>query len=399
MEVEAMVFEEGNQVFLERTCIEHGRFVTFVENDAEFYKRIMNKEYRKGKAHFQKLALPITYKCNLTCRYCYAKGIENGIPTDMNPDDFLRLVVWAKDRGWKHIRFLGGEPTIHPHFTEMLDICYRNKMYLNMSTNNLFSSQIGAKLDKYKSRIMHISLNYVLDDLDNKQKLIFRDNLKQLHILKIPFELSYIISYLDDNWLEIFKDARLYRPMCIRVSIAIPRLSKQISVSELTSHFKSISYKIFEFQENCIRFNIPFYIYRPLMPCMFSLEEWQSLKGAFPFICFTRCPLGAMGDYSATVVVNPDLSMFPCIAVFIKGPYIFSFKNRKEISNFYKERIKQLLSEPAMQLCENCEKRKRFLYELGKETNADLKSSFGDTLCQGGYLNFKENAQSLCYLE
>lgn len=342
----------------------------------------------------QTLRVSITYRCNLVCRYCYANGLETNFPEDMRLEDFLHLVVWAKKRGWKYIRLLGGEPTIHPHFIEMLDICYHNKMRVSIPTNNLFSSQIGKKLDK--SRIDYITLNYALEPLDNKQKLIFRDNLKQLVARKIPFELSYIISHNDDDGLEIFEDARLYRPMCIRVSIAIPGLSKQISISELVSNFKSISYKIFKFQENCIKLSIPFYIYRPLMPCMFSPKEWQRLKGSFPFICFTRCPLGAMGDYSATVVVNPDLSIFPCIAVFIKGPNIFRFKDRNEISAFYKDKIKHMLSEPLMELCKNCERRSKFLYDLKKGKDSDLRSCFNETLCQGGCLSFKQNAQSLC---
>ncbi|MBM3254327.1 MAG: radical SAM protein, partial [Candidatus Omnitrophica bacterium] len=343
------------------------------------------------------LMVSITYRCNLSCRYCYVKGIKNDIPTDMSLRDFLSLAVWAKDKSWNRIRFLGGEPTIHPDFAEMLDICYKNKIYVSISTNNTFSPQIGAKFNK--SWMSGVLINYVLSSLDHKQKTIFRNNLEQLNAQGIPFEFSYIISHLDDNWLEIFKDAKLYRPMRIRVSVVIPGLSKQTSVSELINNFHLISYKIFEFQENCIKLNIPFYIYRPLMPCMFSRDEWQRLKGDFPFICFTRCPLGAMGDYSATVVINPDLSIFPCIAVFLKGPNIFTFKDRKGISGFYKEKIKQMLSEPLMELCKNCERHRKFTYNLAKGVNSDLNSCFDESLCQSGCLNFKEDAQSLCHME
>jgi len=364
-------------------------------------KQIFFQRYLRGVESIftfkQILRVCITYRCNLICRYCYAKGIENNFSNDMNLKDFLNLVIWAKDRGWKIIRFLGGEPTIHYHFREMLDICYQNKMYVGMSTNNIFSSQIGIKLDK--SWIDFFSINYVFDALDNKQKSVFRDNLKQLAVKEIPFDLSCIISNREDNWSEIFKDALHYKAMCIRASIVIPGLSKQTSISDLTCNFKLISQKIFKFQESCIKLNIPFYIYRPLMPCMFSSEEWQRLKGSFPFICYTRCPLGAKGDYSSTVVVNPDLSIFPCIAVFMKGPNVLSFKDREEISNFYKDKIKQILSEPLMDLCKTCERRRNFLYDLEKGSTSDLKSCFDENLCQGGCLSFKENAQSVCQME
>ena len=131
---------------------------------------------------------------------------------------------------------------------------------------------------------------------------------------------------------------------------------------------------------------------------MFSAKEWKRLKGAFPFICFTRCSLGARGDYSTGIVVNPDLSIFPCISVFLKGPNIFTFKDRKGISSFYKDKIKQMLSEPSMEFCETCIRHRKFISDLERDTASDLKSTFSEALCQGGCLSFKENAQSLCQL-
>jgi sulfatase maturation enzyme AslB (radical SAM superfamily) len=109
----------------------------------------------------QTLRICITYRCNLTCQYCYARGLEKDMPIDMSVDTFLKLVLWAKEKGWKDIRFLGGEPTIHPYFTEMLNICYKNKMNVGMSTNNIFSSQIASKFDT--TRIRYISINYTFD--------------------------------------------------------------------------------------------------------------------------------------------------------------------------------------------------------------------------------------------
>lgn len=344
------------------------------------------------------LRVCITYRCNLECHYCYIKGIENSFLRDMTPEDFLSLVLWAKDRGWNHIRFLGGEPTIHPYFTKMLEACYSNEMFVTLATNNLFPSRSLPILDN--RWVDSLTINYNASQrLNNERLAVFKENLRQLYKQKIPFEFSYTIDHQNDNLREIFEDTKLYRPMSIRVSLAIPGLSKQTSISELTSNFKSISRKVFEFQENCIKLNIPFYIYRPLMPCMFSSQEWKNLKGTFPFICFIRCPLGAMGNYSTTIVVNPDLSIFPCIAVFIKGPNIFTFKNREEISSFYREKIKQMLSEPSMELCRTCASHKKFISNLERGINSDLKSSFSDGLCQGGCLNFKESAQSLCQLE
>ena len=358
------------------------------------FQRVFRGPEPLARAFTKTLRVCGTYRCNLTCQYCYVRGLEKKFPEDMTIDNFLKLVLWAKNRGWEAIRFLGGEPTIHPYFSEMLDICYKNKMYIQMATNNTFSSQITSKLDRMW--VDCISVNYIFDILNNDQKVIFENNLKHFSIKRIPFEFSYVIGYQDNNQLENFLHAERYRPRSIRASIAIPGLSKQTSISEVKNNFRAISSKIFEFQKKCIKLGIPFYIYRPIVPCLFSGEEWQRLKGFFPFMCFTKCPLGLRGDYSSTIVVNPDLSMFPCVAVFNKGPNILSFKDRREISFFYKEKVKLMLKEPLFDLCKNCEQHENFLGSLEKGVKSDLKSCSSKKICQGGCLSFRKNAQSLC---
>ena len=361
------------------------------------YQRLRRSPEVLAAVFSRTLRVCLTYKCNLDCRYCYAKGMKNDFPKDMSPKEFLELINWMKEKGWRCVRFLGGEPTFHPQFSEILDICYRNKVFFSISTNNTFPLHIGLKLDK--QWLMYVTVHYVYDTLDNKRKAIFKDNLRQLSQRNIPFEISYIIGYHDNNWLEIFEMAKLYKPVVIRVSIEVPGLAKQMSSSGLVDNFRLIAKRIFDFQKNCLKQNIPFYILRPLASCMFFPKEWENLKGTFPFVCYTRCPLGAMGDYSQAVVVNPDLSVFPCIAVFLKGPNIFNFKDKKEISDFYKTRIKQMLSEPFMELCKSCEKHNKFVCSLEKGANSDLKSTYDEGICQAGCLSFNKSSQMLCCIE
>jgi len=366
------------------------------------WKQVFYQRYHRCPEHTESifcntLRVCITYRCNLSCRYCYAKGMENKIPGDMSPKDFLRLINWMKGKGWHYIRLLGGEPTFHPEFAEILDICCCQKVYFSLSTNNIFSPQVGLKLNK--PWLTHVTVNYVFSELDNERKSIFKYNLSQLSEKKIPFELSYIIGYQDNNWAEIFETVKLYKPVSLRVSIEVPGLAKQISTPGLIENFGLIYTKIFELQKNCLKQNVPFFVFRPLMPCMFSPGQWKSLKNIYKFVCFTRCPLGVKGDYSKTLVINPDFSILPCIAVFLKGPSIFSFGDRNEISDFYKKKIKEMLSEPLMESCKACDKHANFIGNLEKEKNTNLNSSYSDKICQAGCLSFKNSSQTLYCLE
>lgn len=340
------------------------------------------------------LSVCITYRCNLICKYCYAKGLTNEMPMDMNIDDFNRLVIWAKANGFSIIRLLGGEVTTHPQFTEILKICYRNRMFVNLFTNNLFSPQIIPKLESFW--LAGIFINYILGNLkgDTEKVRLFRRNLQQLRMRRIPFGFGYILSPQNENWLEMLKDVEVYKPRYIGISLSIPGFSKQISISEIFSEINSIPSKIFKMQENCTKLDTPFFIYRPLLLCMFSQEQWQRLRSTFPFVVFSRCPIGYRDNYATALMVNPDLSVFPCPSVFIKGPNIFSFKDRDTISQFYKEKLKPLLSKPLMDSCKNCDAHREFVSSL--EEGSKSKSSFDEGMCQGGCLDFKEEVQMPC---
>jgi MoaA/NifB/PqqE/SkfB family radical SAM enzyme len=77
-----------------------------------------NSSYSE-RLHF--LWLEITEKCNLQCIHCYAgSGPHGRLEGDMHLNDWLRVLDEAYELGCRSIQFIGGEPTLHPHFKEIL---------------------------------------------------------------------------------------------------------------------------------------------------------------------------------------------------------------------------------------------------------------------------------------
>jgi len=343
------------------------------------------------------LRVCITYKCNLRCSYCYACGLEKDFPQDMTVENFKKLISWAKSNRWTVIRFLGGEPTSHPDFSEMLDICRQNQMRIGMATNNIYPTSLLSRIDRIHKQFF--SINYNNDFLDKKQKKIFEDNLQQLSAKKMLFEFSLVIDRKSVDLKNLFTLANKYKPIAIRASIAIPGFSGDRSLEELRKNFGAVFGQIAKIQEQCIKLEIPFYMYRPLLPCLFESGQWEKLKRVFPFVCFTRCPIGVKGDYAQAVVVNPDLSIFPCIAIFVKGPNILSFDSRQQISEFYKDALKKKISAPLMDECKSCQKHEKFLKSIQEPRQQKTTSYYEETLCQGGCLSFREGVHSGCNAE
>ncbi len=71
--------------------------------------------------------LEITEKCNLTCTHCYAdSGPRGELQGAMSHSDWLGVIDEAAALGCRQLQFIGGEPTLHPHISSLLDHASRS---------------------------------------------------------------------------------------------------------------------------------------------------------------------------------------------------------------------------------------------------------------------------------
>lgn len=139
-----IVFEDGNVYMLKR-CQEHGNSKVLIADDIEYYKNIRN--YNKpsetpykfnSKTHYgcpydcglcpdheQHSCLTIveiTDRCNLTCPTCYAGSSPTyGRHRSLKEVKSMLDIIVENEREPDVVQISGGEPTLHPHFFEILD--------------------------------------------------------------------------------------------------------------------------------------------------------------------------------------------------------------------------------------------------------------------------------------
>ena len=73
------------------------------------------------------LTINLNDTCNLNCRWCYNQGNSDKIM------DFTRFVSFYKrviKDNLSDIVLIGGEPTIHPRFIDILDVIENKKISL-----------------------------------------------------------------------------------------------------------------------------------------------------------------------------------------------------------------------------------------------------------------------------
>ena len=105
----------------------------------------------------------LTEGCNLACRHCWmgprydATGRQH--PT-LSVEVFETAIREAKPLGLSGVKLTGGEPLLHPHFTQLLEIIRREGLKLIIETNGLLCTpEIAAEIAKSPDRFVSVSID------------------------------------------------------------------------------------------------------------------------------------------------------------------------------------------------------------------------------------------------
>ncbi len=171
-----IIFENGN-VYMTKTCKQHGFQKILIATDKDFYKQIRN--YNKAseyplKPHTEtKYGCPydcgicpdheqhsclslveVTDRCNLTCPTCYAgSSPTHGRHRTLDEIEAMFDTIVRSEGEPDVVQISGGEPTIHPQFFEILDIAKRKPIkHLMLNTNGMkiaADEEFTARLASY----------------------------------------------------------------------------------------------------------------------------------------------------------------------------------------------------------------------------------------------------------
>jgi len=160
--VDAKIVFEGDNVYMLKNCREHGFEKVLIATDVEYYKNIRN--YNKPseiplqfntKTHYGcpydcglcvdheqhgcLTVVEITDRCNLSCPTCYAMSSPHyGRHRTVEEVERMLDIIVANEGEPDVVQISGGEPTIHPHFFDVLDIAKSKPIkHLMVNTNGI----------------------------------------------------------------------------------------------------------------------------------------------------------------------------------------------------------------------------------------------------------------------
>jgi len=307
---------------------------------------------------YPQLRIAITYRCNNSCAYCSTGVANRETGSDMTVEDFRRGLIWFKKQNIRKILLTGGEPFIHKDIKEVLGFCDELKFNTHILTNGLL---ITPELKKHiKDKAVFLILNVNLDE----SYYALKRNVSGIHEKIIM--LRYNFRKKPEDYTLLFKMAKECS-VSIRFGFTVP---SRYTDNECYSFKDMLAYKyqIMDFVRLSRLSLVKVHFARPLARCIFNEEEWRYLRkfsGAK-----SRCLVGYSGNYASRAIVNPDLSVDVCYASLFKARSIFDFKDYKDLSSYFKDKIDTLRKKPLINKCNNC----RY---------------YKDSSCQGGCLVYK----------
>jgi len=206
--VDAEINARDNKIFLSKTCKEHGFFEALLYGDAEMYMDSL--KYNKPgtipvetqtevvdgcpldcglcpdhKQHACVGLIEVNSDCNLDCPICFADSGHQ-------PDGFsltheqvavgLKTFVDSEGGEAEMLMLSGGEPTIHPHILDFIDMALEaNVKHVILNTNGIKIAKNKAFCKQLAEREVGIYLQFDGFELETHMQIRGRDlrNIKQ----------------------------------------------------------------------------------------------------------------------------------------------------------------------------------------------------------------------------
>lgn len=265
--------------------------------------------------------------CNLNCTYCFAnefvnnpeeiKNIHN--KNNISIEDFKKALDFTVKSGGDAVGIIGGEPTMHPQFTEIMETAinhnginsvtlFTNGITLDQHMHFLNSPKVGVlinanaphdtgdkKFELLCNSIEVLSKNYLLDKVT-----------LGINMYKEDFEYQYIVDLL-----------KRYNMSRVRTAIAVPNDLESRQMNAL-GYFRAMKPRVFEFFTELEKIKVmPTYDCNLMPVCVTTPEEkkWLMKFWEFEEKANQRCNITDNPSCSPVIDILPDLTCVRCFGM------------------------------------------------------------------------------------
>lgn len=249
-----------------------------------------------------------TLRCNLSCTFCFNRGIRT--VKDISITDCARVVGCVADIGIKEIDILGGEPTLHSDFLEIVNLIWKRNLKATISSNGRSVHLLERLSHTYKKDQIRIGVSLNSGSVPGK-----------LH--------EYII-----------KHKPLLKSVC----------SKEATIPESAGQYLSLPdlrYYLLFMDSVCqdhLKMSLPFCEFLKRLNGLKSIHK--NVEGVFcsgflpdskkyPVLQYVRCPAG-----TTKLSIMPNGAVYPC--------YLFARYDNYRLGNILNDDFSRIWKNPIL---------------------------------------------------
>jgi radical SAM protein with 4Fe4S-binding SPASM domain len=253
--------------------------------------------------------LLLTRKCVRRCPYCFAAQYMSESTSDvLGWNDFIYVLDFYERNGHRMVSMLGGEPTTHPHATQLMDYALQRGFDVRVFTSGIVPGPTRERIAELlqthgqKRRFMFIvNVNAPSETPESEckaqvefLKLVKKRASLSFNIYQPNFDLGFAFEYIADYALM----------PSLRLGLAHPVASATEGNAHLApSDYRAVADRLASF--------FPSFDERNVVPdfdcgfpiCMFSDERLGALVRLRAKFNWTCAPIFDIG---------PDLDIWPC---------------------------------------------------------------------------------------
>lgn len=296
--------------------------------------------------------------CNLKCDYCFAHNLLNKEIKNMSIDNYLSILNFLKKSNEKSIRLIGGEPTLHPQFSKLLDIYLQDDYFqsLVIFSNCLFNENVLKSIFdvKLKKKILIAPNINSKDDIGEEKYKLIENNIKYLSKINAIESLGVNIYKLDQDIEPIFMLAKENNIRKIRWSLAIHKRTENNIIEKYVKDFEPLLVK---FINKAAEYNIIIERDCNSLPLCLLKDETVRLLSYVS-------PIDLINDHRTacipTLDIDPSLNIYRCFGVSNHKKSFEDYKNKtiRDLLNDFKSDFYELEHKPLFENCKQCLKYK-----------------------------------------
>ena len=299
--------------------------------------------------------LLVTANCNRDCTFCFARKrtsemIEDGKAlANMSREDVRRVMDFQERSGQKSLKLLGGEPSMHPEFTEIVQEAVERDFHVHIFTNGIMSKKKADFLAGIPKERLSVLANISPQAADTERQIAMRSYALEamgnrvalgITITEPEFEFKFLIDHINRYKLE----------KSIRVGIAQPIVG-QDNEFLAPEDYPKVGAGVVKMAEACIERDIVIGFDCGMTLCMFTEEQLGKIA---------TCTSGFKSVCDPIIDIGPNMDVWSCFPLSdVLNSHLDKFENRGDIVAFYNKLLRPYRSLGCMPACLRCDFKRR----------------------------------------